>query len=157
MDKDEINLETYDALVGAIYDAASDTSQWNHFLAQLARAFNSHGAAIRLVDTQSFCPSFSLTHGYDEGYTQEYCDYYYQTDVTVPLLTNAPEGAVFCRSDNISNKNYINSAFYQDFTRKWDTYDLLGSNFVQQRENIAYIAAKTGICLAMGTNTSCRC
>jgi hypothetical protein len=51
-----ISLEIFNELIVALYDAANDDAQWNHFLALLASAFNGHGASIRLVNSQSFCP-----------------------------------------------------------------------------------------------------
>ena len=78
MSKDRINLETYNDLVSAIYDAANDPARWNEFLALLAQALNSHGIALRLLDPQSYFPTFSTTYGYGEGFPQEYTEHYHQ-------------------------------------------------------------------------------
>jgi DNA-binding CsgD family transcriptional regulator/PAS domain-containing protein len=134
MAKAAINIEVYDALVSAIYDAANDPALWSEFLSRLAEAFNGRGAAIRLLDPHSHYPSFSASHGYDKSFTQEYVNHYYQTDVSIQLLEQAAEGTVRTRSEQLLNKDFHNTEYYQDFARRWHIYDMLGGYFIKQRE-----------------------
>lgn len=136
----DIDLEIYNALLGAIYEAANNPAQWNDFLARLAHAFNGHGAVLRIFDSQSFCPSVSINHGYDDSFSQAYLDHYYQLDITTPFLKDSPEGTVLNRIDIISDDLLTNSEFYTDFAGKWDMYHMLGSHFIQRPEGTARIA-----------------
>lgn len=139
MGKGRIKLETYNDLVAAIYDAANDPTQWNEFLALFTQAFNGHGAALRLLDPESYFPNFSATHGYDEAFTQEYTDHYYQTDITNPILASQEAGTVQSRSALLADKDFLGTEYYQDFARKWGLYDVLGSYFIKQADCTARI------------------
>jgi DNA-binding CsgD family transcriptional regulator/PAS domain-containing protein len=139
MAKDAINIEAYDALVSAIYDAANEPALWSEFLARLAQAFNGHGAAIRLLDPDSYYPSFSAIHGYDKTFSQEYLAHYYQTDVTIEMLEHAPEGTVHTRTEQLLDKDYQNTEYYQDFARRWHINDLLGGYFIKGQDYNARI------------------
>ena len=139
MGKDSINLETYNDLVSAIYEAANDPALWNDFLAVFARAFNGHGAALRLLDPHSYHPNFSATHGYDEAYSQEYANQYYQVDITIPILADKKAGTVQTRSAHLPDSGYVTTEFYQEFGRKWGYYDVLGSYFIKQADCSARI------------------
>lgn len=139
MSNNRINLETYNDLVSAIYDAANDPARWNEFLARLAQALNSHGIALRLLDSQSYFPAFSTTYGYDEGFTQEYTEHYYRTDITNPILAKQKAGTVQSRSAHLLDRDFVATEFYQDFGRKWGFYDVLGSYFIKQQDCMARI------------------
>lgn len=139
MARGTFNLETYDALVSAIYDAAQDPALWNEFLSRLAQAFSGHGAAIRLLDTHSYYPSFSAVHGYDKAFTEEYANHYYQTDVTIQLLEQADQGTVTARSAQLLDKDYYHTEYYQDFGRHWKINDLMGGYFIKAQDCIARI------------------
>ncbi|WP_156521278.1 helix-turn-helix transcriptional regulator [Halothiobacillus diazotrophicus] len=129
--KDTVDLDTYDTLVCAIYDAANDPALWRAFLERLTEAFRGHGASLRLLDAHSHYPSFSASHGYDDTFTQQYLDYYYQTDISIPILEDADQGTVIARSEFIQDRDYQNSEYFQDFGRRWGINDLLGGYFMK--------------------------
>lgn len=129
--KNTFELDTYDALVCAIYDAANDPALWHAFLERLTQAFRGHGASLRLLDAHSNYPSFSASHGYDDTFTQQYLDYYYQTDISIPILEEAGQGTVIARSEFIQDRDYQNSEYFQDFGRRWRINDLLGGYFMK--------------------------
>jgi len=133
------DLDSYDALVSAIYDAAQDPALWSEFLRRLAQAFNGHGASIRLLDAQSYYPSFSAVHGYDEAFTQAYADHYYQTDVSIQFLEHANQGTVVTRPEIILDRDYRKTEYFQDFGRHWRINDLLGGYFIKSQQGIARI------------------
>lgn len=137
--KQRFDMETYDALVSATYDAAQDPALWGKFLGKLAQAFNGHGASLRLLDAQSYYPCFNAVHGYDKAFTQAYTEHYYQTDVSIPFLEQADPGTVTARSEHMSDKDYRNTEYYQDFGRHWRINDLLGGYFIKSQKGIARV------------------
>lgn len=83
--KNPVDQQTYNELIGAIYDATLNDSDWSQFLEKAAEATHSDAAAMLMVSRDGVSKEFCFTYNLDKETIQ---DYKKQFSSLAPLLSS---------------------------------------------------------------------
>ncbi len=126
-------------LVGNVYDALSDPTQWNAFLASLTRSMGANAARMRMLDNRGSCYSLVAGAGHDKSYDVRYEEHYHRVDVWNPVLNRQAPGELFHSHKVIPYGIFRKSEIYNDFYRDYDMFYGLGGNIAKSDGIIARI------------------
>jgi len=109
-----IDLDTYNELVGNIYDAAMDGSLWSAFLERLAGALNARSGILRVQDLESKEVGMYFLHNLDPWFQQRYKEYFVHTDPLIPAINKLPTGSVI-QTLTLMPESFKSTEFFNDF------------------------------------------
>lgn len=131
-----VHLETYHALVEAIYEAALEPDLWKAFLEKLTKSLGGHAALFRLYDPNTMALNYAVAYGHDWDYIRDYHDYYAPLDPTLPGFEKVAAGEVIDRAQYISDKSWSHTEAYNDFCRLRDVFHFMGSYAVKEQDKV---------------------
>lgn len=110
-------------VIGSIYEAALDISQWQAALGRIARALDAHRA-------QLFAPEMKVgrelwvAHNIDAAMMPGYAEYYRHKDLWVLRSFDRlrDPGATSFDTMEVTEAEYLRSEFWNDFTRPIDVF-----------------------------------
>jgi DNA-binding CsgD family transcriptional regulator len=92
--------ETLSRLLGSLYEAAAEPTQWALFLEQLARSTRASSAALVMHDFDHALCIVSSSWGLDPEADRLYQEHYHELDVWAQAANTKPRGYV-CNSESI--------------------------------------------------------
>jgi DNA-binding CsgD family transcriptional regulator/PAS domain-containing protein len=115
------------SLIGQIYDAALDASQWPSVLSALTRAFNANTACLFQQDfvTGAGCP-LGFTDLTIDSFN-DYAAYYWKKDIWSLHPDRHAAGEAYIAHSFVSDRDILRSEFYHDFMRPNRLFHALGS------------------------------
>ncbi len=123
-----MDVVQFSTLVGALYEAALNPTQWNGMAHRIAAAFDAPSCALQIRDTNTLAATrLSLTDNYDARANTEYVAHFYNHDPYVKGGLKAGVGVAILGQEVISKQDYINSEIYQDFGRRIGLCHLVGA------------------------------
>lgn len=116
-------------LVGQIYAAVLDRALWPWVVRDMAEAFHSKSALLRLMDRQCEHVSLTLAHGYDERFFVPYREHFIHIDPFNSYLMDKPVGTMCCTPQIMPMNAFTRTEYYNDYARPQDIY-YAGGGFV---------------------------
>ena len=104
-------------LIGQIYDAGLDASQWPSVLSALTRSFNGNAACLF---QQDFITGAARPLAFDNLTVKSFSDYgtyYWKKDIWSPNPRRHAVGEAFLSHEHVSDTDILRSEFYYDFMR----------------------------------------
>jgi DNA-binding CsgD family transcriptional regulator len=125
------DTEIVSDLIGKIYDAAVNSTQWRTVLADLTSVLNGTAAVIRLFNKETLAPVFSAEIGHDDFYINAYHNYYYMLDPINSCQDKLQVGVLLDTRKIINDRDFKASEFYNDFVRRYDLFYGVGANVAE--------------------------
>jgi DNA-binding CsgD family transcriptional regulator/PAS domain-containing protein len=100
-------------LIGQIYDAAVDSSQWQPMLCDLIEETAGRAGHLVMIERGGLRQNL-ISANFDPSEALKYNNYYYRLDPVAPLLETTPIGAIVTCRDAVSAEQK-ESEFYRDW------------------------------------------
>ena len=113
-----ISLESIEALIPAVRQAAFDPERWNDVLEDIRRTIDLGVLSIvahHSVDAPEQSSDWNFTTWNDPDTLEPYVDHYYKVDPTVDLIEELPTGIAMPVQQLIPEREWVESEFYRDF------------------------------------------
>jgi DNA-binding CsgD family transcriptional regulator len=133
-----IDLETFNELVGNIYDAAMDTALWPAFMKRLTLAVNAQSGLLRVQDLESNDIGTYITLGLDPEFQQRYKEHYVYGDPLMSAIAKLSTGTVM-QTSNLMPTSFRNTEFFNDYARPQGMDHTAGSILVKNQSRVAVI------------------
>jgi DNA-binding CsgD family transcriptional regulator len=105
------------ALIGSIYDSASNPELWPIFLSQLSTLTNSSASLMLMVNAKRLEHTVSSAWGFEDAALRNYHSHFGSVDVWAAQGPYKPTGHV-CASESLCpSQDLVRTEFYNDFTR----------------------------------------
>lgn len=130
--KTDINLEQLSCFINQLYQAVYSPIGLNDVLQELANFINAPYSAFQIENQYTHELRDCLLLGYDDNAIKSYGDYYVTRDPwTIEGFKKGTINSDFIASHRIvSDKDYRNSEFYQDWGKKYGVCYAVGSGFL---------------------------
>ncbi|MBI2738731.1 MAG: helix-turn-helix transcriptional regulator [Rhodospirillales bacterium] len=115
-------------LIGSFYDAAMDSKLWAGIGPAIAETMHSPSTALYVHSTRRPSHWLSRTANIDEA-AQSYDAYYHKTDVWAQRGGQMEKSRVVFGHELISEREFEETEFYQDWCRKTGQFRVLGTVF----------------------------
>lgn len=117
------------SLVGQLYDASLDSSQWSGMASTIAAAFNGNSAVLKLhngADVQLL----EATNNLQVRQTRlDWATHWHQNDLWVNRAVARSVETIFTDRDLVTPREQRESGFYQEWLRELDIYHVVGTLF----------------------------
>jgi DNA-binding CsgD family transcriptional regulator len=111
------HTERLSALIGDIYDAALEPSQWVHVLENAARFVGGPAASVYSKEIVNKSGQVFHQFGIDPGYVGLYVDKYIKLDPSTNSQLFAGVGDIISTKDFIAYDEFIETRFYKEWAR----------------------------------------
>jgi len=134
-----INGVSLNALIGIIYDAATDPGLWPDVLKQLAQLTASDSGILLYQDNQlKFANSFS-SYGLSDYWLQKYNAEYGESDPSLAIIASVPTGQLTSTHLASDNDFFYDSKTYKEFYLPQNIKHLAGSCLIKNEHRSALI------------------
>lgn len=126
-------LERFNRVVEAVYDAAMDDARWHDLATQFAQLFDVHSCALQLRDTHGGMTLLGVTGNVTaDRLVREYQQHYYKIDLWALAAMELPHRrqtdiAMTEEQIGVSRQTILRSEIY-DFHHQTDMWYLIGAN-----------------------------
>lgn len=134
----KLDLESYDAIVDTIYDAAVEPALWDAALAKVAQGFSAATSTLVSVSLKSPGARFIANHNHVPECLDLYSRHFVTLDVWNPGMAKLPVGRVGVTEELFPHRELVRTEFYNDFLVDFDVVYGLGG-FVERRDDEAII------------------
>ena len=121
---DEVKLL---GLIGDIYRAAEDSSQWSTFLKHASATVGGRFSLILLQDRRTQALDFSLFEGADPEIIRLYTEHYAEQDFWLAHGPHLPSGTVVRGSDLFPLGSMPGTSFYEELMHPFEIEGMLGA------------------------------
>ena len=121
---DEVKLL---GLIGDIYRAAEDSSQWSTFLKHASATVGGRFSLILLQDRRTQALDFSLFEGADPEMIRLYTEHYAEQDFWLAHGPHLPSGTVVRGSDLFPLGSMPGTSFYEELMHPFEIEGMLGA------------------------------
>jgi DNA-binding CsgD family transcriptional regulator len=134
-------LETFSAVVEAIYDCALDPALWPHAIKQIADLSQSKVVLFAIHDYVRQHTELSVGLGHSDAYIKLYEEKYRAMNPFLPIIQTQPVGAVHTRAMVIDDAEFYESRFYKEWAapQGWD--DVISFNVLRTDRRVGLLAA----------------
>jgi DNA-binding CsgD family transcriptional regulator/PAS domain-containing protein len=140
-----LDTARFSNLVENLYAAVLDGNLWKGIAKDVAELCGTHSTAIQVRDLKSGTVRLvSRTPNLDEATDKAYTSYYFQHDVWATLGMESGRGGVIRGETLISGDQLVKTEFYQDFLRKLDIFQIIGSVFRLGDDHVGMIGVHRG-------------
>jgi DNA-binding CsgD family transcriptional regulator len=115
-----------DRAVGAIYEAALDSSAWSAALAAVAQHLDASSATAIALDLTRNRVSFGALYHIDPANLEAYARYYVRIDLWNVALSELPARRPYYSQALVDEHTFSQSEFYNDFLRSQGIFHALG-------------------------------
>ena len=117
-------------LVGAIYDAALDRSQWQSVLELLVSSLDACGGTLLFNEAGGNDSVVVARVGVDPAHVEPYDRYYFQVDPSIAASRRLSAGTVISTDRLLSEAAWRRTEFFSDFLRHLDVFHVSGSKLL---------------------------
>ena len=111
-----IDLDSFNRLVGDIYEAALNHAHWSVALARISHCLNARSAILRAQDLHTKEVGTYVLHNLAPEYQEQYKAHYVHVDPLVPAVAKLPVGSI-TQTITYMPESFFKSEFYNDFAR----------------------------------------
>ncbi len=113
--KSTMDLSEFDSLVGKIYDASLDTSQWQVFMEHLVGSCNAKSSLLRVQNLQDKSVSAWFSHGMNPDFRPKYIEHFVKVDPIIPFLATLPVGKMVQTAEDMQGEEFRGSEYFNDY------------------------------------------
>ncbi len=136
--------ETYDNLVGHIYNSALAQDGLQPFIEALTHALHAESAVLRLLDLDSNEIFFLEHYNYNPAFAGDYANYYVKLDIFNQHARNIDIGHVIRSQNVISDRELIKTELYNDYMRRLGRFHIAGTCVQRHGSKVALLSAQRG-------------
>jgi DNA-binding CsgD family transcriptional regulator len=139
------DLDTYDAVIASIYDAAVEPNLWNAALERVAHAFSATTSTLLTFGLDTPSATFIASYNHMPECLDLYARHYVNLDVWNPGIAKLTTGKVATTEDLFPHDELLKTEFYNDFLTDFDVVYGLGG-FVERSEgNAVMMGVQRGV------------
>lgn len=131
-------------LLGAIYDAALDASQWEEALRRIARWIGLQGVFLVNEDREEQRAGIFKTYGFEADLLVQYPDWTYD-DPGRPVLYRQPPGTAVATNLYYSRRDWRRTAYFNEFGRTHRIEHQLGMRIAEDARRVLWFGSARGI------------
>jgi DNA-binding CsgD family transcriptional regulator len=113
-------------VVGGIYEAALEPTQWPHALGRVASHLDATSAAAIVIDVEQDEVGFAAVAGMDPGALQDYADYYVGIDPWNAYLSAHAGGRPYLSQAVMDDRAFERTEFCRDFLQRYEMFHAMG-------------------------------
>ncbi len=140
-----LDTEEFSKLLGGLYDAVADPSQWNSFLGQLAQTIGATSALMGLRDASREICTITGSWQFDPEHSRLYREHYYSLDVWGKRGLSKPSGYICLSAELCSPSELATTEMYNDFMIRCEIEHGLFALVENTREFFATVSLYRGL------------
>jgi DNA-binding CsgD family transcriptional regulator len=125
-------------LIDSLYEGATGGTDWRPFLRALERALGGVMPGL-FVSNHGTDPDFALDPDLAPRWRRAFEDHYIRLDVRRPLIAALPEGSAIRGQDVISDNDFIQTEFYNDFLRPQNFFHIAAGVFWKDDRRVGVV------------------
>jgi DNA-binding CsgD family transcriptional regulator len=139
------DVSRFSDLIERMYAAVLDPSMWMGVAADVAELCGTQSASIQVRNTKTGAVQLlSRTANMDDASDIAYVSYFHKKDVWANLGLASGQGGVIQGQSLISDGQLEKTEFYQDFLRKLDMFQIIGSILHVGQDQVGLIGVHRG-------------
>ena len=130
----------------ALYQAAAESSAWLAFMQLLVKVSDSRSARLLVLDKSATQVERSIKVNIDDGFHQQYVDYYVNACPWRPELREKPAGQLYSTYLDFScpQKQFLQTEFYTDWARPQQIHHgMCGTIYEDESQTVQILIQRT--------------
>jgi DNA-binding CsgD family transcriptional regulator len=125
---------TPDELIERLYGAPFESQLWQGWLEDMIKVLRAHSGQIQLLDHASGTGDWVAIQGHCDRGMAAYDQHFWDYDIVAKRALQVPQFRAVASHEVVSDKEYLNSSFYNDFCKPYlnNTFRIIGSVFELQ-------------------------
>lgn len=136
--------EDFDAVIGLLYDAALEPSQWTMFLERLADSLGAVQGTMMMIDVAQPENAVVRVTRFDPAAETEFRRRRHEEDIWWRRLPGAATGECFTGSDLVDTRDFLATPLARDVGRTTDVAFMLGGWFQKSGDLLGVVSVLRG-------------
>lgn len=128
------DLDTFSALLGSVYESATDPEHWSVFLRGLAGALNAKSGMFRVIDQRGPAIRANIHYNLDPEFQRPYCEYFVHRDTYLAALLDQPAGFVAPGEALLDQRALRRTEYFADYLAPQCSYYSCGGLAMRNEE-----------------------
>lgn len=128
------DIDVFSTLVESIYESATDSGAWEHFLEGLAKALNAKSGMFRIIDERIPAVRANVHYNLDPALQEAHRQYYVKQDYFIAELRHRPGTFIAPGDAFLPLRKIKKTEFFADYMQPQDNYHVCGGLAMRNEE-----------------------